>query len=62
MYSLIEIINSSFLNNGLSDLLSIVPMQSKGFGWVIPGLIGFLIGCIMEKLFVKEYAEIKNAA
>lgn len=61
IYSLIEIINSSFLNNGLNELLSIVPMQSKGFGWVIPGLIGFVIGCIMEKFFVKEYTEVKKA-
>ncbi|WP_129691937.1 branched-chain amino acid transport system II carrier protein [Gottfriedia acidiceleris] len=62
IYSLIEIINSSFLNNGLNELLSIIPMQNKGFGWVIPGLIGFVIGCIMEKFFVKEYTEVKNAA
>ncbi|MFD4705503.1 branched-chain amino acid transport system II carrier protein [Gottfriedia sp. NPDC058432] len=62
IYSLIEIINSSFLNNGLNELLSIVPMQSKGFGWVIPALLGFVIGCMMEKFFVKEYTEVKNAA
>lgn len=49
LFSLVEIINSTFLNGSFSELLSNVPLQNKGFGWVIPGLLGFTIGCLLEK-------------
>jgi branched-chain amino acid:cation transporter, LIVCS family len=49
LFSLLEIINSTFLNGSFSELLSIVPLQYMGFGWVIPGLIGFTIGSIFVK-------------
>ncbi|MET3194845.1 branched-chain amino acid transport system II carrier protein [Bacillus sp. OAE603] len=48
LYSFIEMINHTFLNGILSDILAYIPMQSNGFGWIIPGLIGFTIGASMK--------------
>ncbi|MEH7438720.1 branched-chain amino acid transport system II carrier protein [Neobacillus drentensis] len=62
LYSLIEIINSTFLNGIFSDLLSNVPLQKEGYGWVIPGLLGLIIGSIFEKLMVNEEPTVKKAA
>ncbi|MDF2903469.1 MAG: branched-chain amino acid transport system carrier protein [Bacillus sp. (in: firmicutes)] len=62
LFSLVEIINSTFLNGSFSGLLSNVPLQNKGFGWVIPGLLGFTIGCILEKLKNNEDMIEKKAA
>lgn len=62
LFSLIEIINSTFLNGSFSDLLSNVPLQNEGFGWVIPGLLGLIIGSIFEKLMVNEEPTVKKAA
>lgn len=44
LFSFIEMINTTFLNDILSNYLAYVPMQDKGFGWIIPGFIGFMIG------------------
>ncbi|GGI13449.1 branched-chain amino acid transport system II carrier protein [Gottfriedia solisilvae] len=48
LYSFIEMINHTFLNGILSDILAYIPMQSNGFGWIIPGLVGFIIGASMK--------------
>lgn len=61
LFSLIEIINSTFLNGSFSDVLSNIPLQDKGFGWVIPGLLGITIGSIFEKLKVNKETTIKKA-
>jgi LIVCS family branched-chain amino acid:cation transporter len=61
LYSLIDVINSTFLHGALLELLSNVPMQNKGFGWMIPGLIGFTTGCVYEKLRVNKDIIIKKA-
>jgi LIVCS family branched-chain amino acid:cation transporter len=50
LFSLMEIINSAFLHGSFSGLLSYVPLQNKGFGWMLPGLLGFIIGSFFEKL------------
>jgi branched-chain amino acid:cation transporter, LIVCS family len=62
LFSLIEVVNSTFLNSSLSGLLSNIPLQSKGFGWVIPGLLGFIIGSIFEKLTIEKDTPVKKAA
>ncbi|MEH7354025.1 branched-chain amino acid transport system II carrier protein [Neobacillus drentensis] len=61
LFSLIEIINSTFLNGSFSDVLSNIPLQKNGFGWVIPGLLGLTIGSIFEKLKVNKETTIKKA-
>ncbi|MEH7072838.1 branched-chain amino acid transport system II carrier protein [Neobacillus drentensis] len=62
LFSLIDVANSTFLNDSFSEVLTNVPMQDKGFGWVIPGLIGFTIGSIIEKLTFKEVTSVKKVA
>lgn len=62
IFSLMEVINSTFFNGSFSELLSNVPLQNKGFGWVIPGLLGFTIGSIFEKLKFNEDTTTKKAA
>jgi LIVCS family branched-chain amino acid:cation transporter len=62
IFSLIEIINSTFLSGSFSQLLAAVPLETKGFGWVLPGLLGFIIGSIFEKVKVKEDIAIRKAA
>lgn len=61
LFSLIEIINSTFLNGSFSDVLSNIPLQNNGFGWVIPGLLGLTIGSVFEKLKVNKETTIKKA-
>nr|WP_306453825.1 branched-chain amino acid transport system II carrier protein [Bacillus sp. 7884-1] len=62
LFSLLEIINSTFLNDSFSELLSIVPLQYMDFGWVIPGLIGYKIGSIFVKTKFNEGTIEKKAA
>lgn len=62
LFSLIEVVNTTFLSGSLSELLSVVPLEDNGFGWVIPGLLGFLIGGVFEKLKDDKNNTIKKAA
>lgn len=54
LFSLIEVINTTFLNGALSELLSVFPFENNGFGWLIPGLLGFTVGSLIEKFNDKE--------
>ncbi|MDF2558345.1 MAG: branched-chain amino acid transport system carrier protein [Bacillales bacterium] len=58
LFTLVEVMNTTFLNGSLSELLSNVPLQTMGFGWVIPGFIGFAIGSIYEKFTFNKNASI----
>lgn len=51
LFSLVEITNSILLNGSLSPWLAYVPMQAQGFGWILPGLLGFIGGSIYEKRY-----------
>jgi branched-chain amino acid:cation transporter, LIVCS family len=62
LFSLLEIINSTFLNGSLTEILANVPLQTKGFGWVIPGLLGFIIGSIYEKFAFNDGVNVKKVA
>jgi LIVCS family branched-chain amino acid:cation transporter len=62
IYSLMEVINSTFLNGSFSGLLAGVPLQTNGFGWVLPGLLGFMLGSIFEKITVNKDTTVKKAA
>jgi branched-chain amino acid:cation transporter, LIVCS family len=62
LYSLIDVSNSAFLHGSLSKLFAEVPLQSNGFGWVIPGLIGFIIGSFYEKRTCNQDTTLKKVA
>lgn len=53
LFTLVEVVNTTFLNGSLSDVLANVPLQTMGFGWVIPGVLGLLIGSLYEKSTMK---------
>jgi branched-chain amino acid:cation transporter, LIVCS family len=61
LYSLFEILNNSLLGGNFTELLSHVPMQEMGFGWLIPGLIGFILGSLMGTLpFLTVGKKVRN--
>lgn len=62
LFSLVEIVNTEFFNGLFSELLSNVPFQTNGFGWVIPGLLGFVIGSMKKKTKYNEGRTVKKAA
>ncbi len=62
LFSLMEMVNTTFLHGALSAMLSNVPLQTMGFGWVLPGLLAFAIGSLLEKMQVKEEFVDKRAA
>jgi len=49
VYSIIVTLNSSLLNNNLDVLLNHIPLHTVGVGWVLPSIIGAIIG-----LFIKN--------
>lgn len=49
LFSLLNVLNSTILNGAISGVLSVVPLQNVSFGWVIPGLIGSILGSIIER-------------
>jgi LIVCS family branched-chain amino acid:cation transporter len=62
LFSLIDVTNTTFLHGSLSKVLADVPLQSNGFGWVIPGLIGLVIGSFYEKRKYSQDTTIEEAA
>lgn len=62
IFSLIDMANSTFLHGLLSKVLADVPLQNNGFGWVMPGLLGFIIGSFYEKRKYNQDVYINKAA
>jgi branched-chain amino acid:cation transporter, LIVCS family len=62
MFSLVEIVNTTLLHGSFSKLLALVPLQAQGFGWIIPGLLGLVIGSILQYVNTKEIMVEKNVA
>jgi branched-chain amino acid:cation transporter, LIVCS family len=62
LFSLIDVTNSTFLHGSLSKVLAEVPLYPNGFGWVIPGLVGLVLGSLYEKRKYGQDATIKGAA
>lgn len=48
IFSVLEVLNS-LLNGSISGLLSTIPLQSSGFGWVILAFLGLILGSVWEK-------------
>jgi LIVCS family branched-chain amino acid:cation transporter len=62
LFSFIDVTNSTFLHGSLSKVLANVPLYNNGFGWVLPGLIGFVIGSLYEKRKSNQDAMLNKAA
>ncbi|MFD2215024.1 branched-chain amino acid transport system II carrier protein [Metabacillus endolithicus] len=47
-FSVLETINSTFLGRALDSALSFVPLYDKGVGWILPAVIGVIIGLLIS--------------
>ncbi|PGY12938.1 branched-chain amino acid transport system II carrier protein [Bacillus sp. AFS031507] len=50
LFSIIDTINKTFLANKWSGVLEIFPLYSEGLGWVVPALIGLIVGYLIGRL------------
>ncbi|WP_342514923.1 branched-chain amino acid transport system II carrier protein [Sporosarcina sp. FSL K6-1522] len=50
VFSLIETINHTFLGDVLDSVLGYFPLYQEGVGWVLPAIIGVIVGAIVHKL------------
>ncbi|WLR51462.1 branched-chain amino acid transport system II carrier protein [Bacillus tianshenii] len=48
LFSLLEMINKTFLSNSWDSFLSVMPLYQEGAGWVVPALIGFVVGVLIS--------------
>jgi branched-chain amino acid:cation transporter, LIVCS family len=49
VYSIIDTINHTFLGKKLNGILGYLPFYAEGIGWIIPALIGLLVGVSLKK-------------
>ncbi|MGN1385644.1 MAG: branched-chain amino acid transport system II carrier protein [Bacillus sp. (in: firmicutes)] len=49
LYSTISTINTSFLDAQLDAYLQYIPLHSVGVGWILPAIIGIVIGAVMPQ-------------
>jgi len=50
LFSILETINKSFLANKWGGVLEILPFYSEGIGWIIPALVGLVVGFLVGML------------
>lgn len=50
VFSVIETINTTFLNGMLDDVLGVIPLYEQGVGWILPALVGVIVGFFMRKI------------
>ncbi|SMQ75592.1 branched-chain amino acid:cation transporter, LIVCS family [Bacillus sp. OV166] len=50
VFSIIDTINKTFLANKWSGLLDILPFYMEGLGWIVPALIGLIMGYLIGTL------------
>ncbi|MBU7594523.1 branched-chain amino acid transport system II carrier protein [Metabacillus halosaccharovorans] len=51
VFSVIETINTTFLNGMLDDVLGVIPLYEQGVGWILPALVGVIVGFFMRKIY-----------
>ncbi|CAM5214359.1 Branched-chain amino acid transport system carrier protein OS=Ureibacillus acetophenoni OX=614649 GN=SAMN05877842_10964 PE=3 SV=1 [Ureibacillus acetophenoni] len=49
VFSIIDTINVTFLKKSLADTLSYIPLYDQGVGWVLPAIVGLIIGTVVAK-------------
>ena len=50
LFSLIETLNNTFLENKWHGILEVLPFYTEGVGWIIPALIGCIVGYTLSSL------------
>lgn len=46
---------------GVTSFISSLPLSSSGFAWVVPAVVGFIIGSILEKVLVSDNKVLSNS-
>ncbi|RHW33391.1 branched-chain amino acid transport system II carrier protein [Lysinibacillus yapensis] len=49
VFSIIDAINTALLNGAISNELTVIPLYAQGVGWVVPAVIGIIVGAIVGK-------------
>lgn len=50
VFSLMETINHTFLKDALDGLLGYFPLYQEGVGWILPAILGVIVGALVHKL------------
>ncbi|WP_318616370.1 branched-chain amino acid transport system II carrier protein [Sporosarcina sp. YIM B06819] len=50
VFSLIETINHTFLKDSLDGVLEYFPLYQEGVGWILPAVLGVIVGAFVHKL------------
>ena len=55
LVSLFEMLGANGLNIKLAnDLVSMIPLSSKGFAWLLPAIIGFIGGALLHRAAARK--------
>jgi len=57
LFSIIDTINKTFLSNQWSGALEILPFYTEGIGWIIPALLGLIVGYLLG-MFSEKTADV----
>jgi LIVCS family branched-chain amino acid:cation transporter len=57
LFSLLETMNTTFFGSALDSLLSIVPLYDKGVGWVLPAVVGVVVGVLYSQYGSREQTQ-----
>ncbi|HWK24267.1 MAG TPA: branched-chain amino acid transport system II carrier protein [Ureibacillus sp.] len=49
IFSILDTINTSLLNNSWVPTFEYIPLYNQGVGWIVPAIIGIIIGAIVGK-------------
>lgn len=47
IFSIVDTVNKSFFGNSMRGVFEILPFYTEGLGWILPALIGLLIGYLI---------------
>lgn len=48
IFSIVDTADKSFLQNSMSGIFEILPFYTEGLGWILPALIGLLVGYVVS--------------
>jgi LIVCS family branched-chain amino acid:cation transporter len=47
LFSILDTINNVFLDEKWGGIFDILPFYNEGIGWIIPALVGLIVGYLM---------------
>jgi LIVCS family branched-chain amino acid:cation transporter len=50
LFSIVDTVNTVLFDGKWSTAFTALPLYAKGFGWVVPAIVGILLGYIMNKV------------